>query len=168
MAKVWEPAFPQLGTYEDHSPATPPGGPFTPYNCWAFAAGESLKRWEPDPSNQYFWPAEAPREYTIPAFVAAYGTIGYERCSDGSLEVSYEKIVIYTTPDGVVRHAARQLSDGRWISKMGHAEDIIHGTPEALNNSPYGQAVLYMGRPRPRVWQPIHGWFGNFRFLLAS
>jgi hypothetical protein len=40
MPKAWEPAFPQLGIYEDHSPRTPYRGKLARYNCWVFAAGE--------------------------------------------------------------------------------------------------------------------------------
>jgi hypothetical protein len=56
MPKAWEPAFPYLGVYECHSPPTPIGGPHPRYNCYAFAAGENSKRWEPDPSGQCYWP----------------------------------------------------------------------------------------------------------------
>jgi hypothetical protein len=165
MGKAWEPLFPRLGIYEDHSPTTYAGGPFPRYNCWAFAAGETLRRWEPDPSGQYYWPDVAPREYTVPAFMAAYKSIGYKHCANALPERSCEKIVIYATADGRVTHAARQLSDGRWISKLGDAEDIIHQRPESLSSMVYGQPVQFMKRPIAREWTPIHGWFGAIRFL---
>jgi hypothetical protein len=165
MAKAWEPHFPQLGIYEDHSPTTYAGGLHPRYNCWAFAAGEILKRWEPDPGNQYFWPAAAPREYTVHAFMAAYGTIGYEHCQNGSLDRSCEKIAIYATFGGIVTHAARQLPDGRWISKLGDEEDIIHQTPESLSSVVYGQPVQFMKRALPdQGW----AWLGPFRFLSET
>jgi hypothetical protein len=165
MAKAWEPHFPQLGIYEDHSPTTYPGGPHPRYNCWAFAAGENQKRWEPDPSNQYYWPPTAPREYSVPAFMAAYQTKGYEHCANGSLERSAEKIAIYATQDGRVQHAARQLSDGRWISKLGDEEDIIHQTPESLSSTVYGNPVQFMKRAVISQGSALHVWFGPLRFL---
>jgi hypothetical protein len=163
MAKVWESEFPHLGVWECHSPRTPQGGSHPRYNCWAFAAGENTRRWEPDPSNQYYWPSST-REYTVPAFTDAYQTRGYELCADALPDLSCEKIAIYATADGIVRHAARQLSDGRWISKLGDEEDIVHETPESLNSTVYGQPVCFMKRELPRGWA-LHGWFGAIRFL---
>lgn len=145
MAKSWEPAFPHLGKWEEHSPPTLPGGPTPRYNCYAFAAGDNTQRWEPDPANQYYWPPTALRAYTIPAFIQAYQTRRYEVCGDGMQEGGYEKIVIYADI-GIVKHAARQISDGRWLSKLGDAEDIIHETPQALAGAVYGQPVCYLMR----------------------
>jgi hypothetical protein len=148
MPKAWEPAFPQLGIYEDHSPRTPYRGKLARYNCWAFAAGEDHRRWDPDPGGQYYWPPGTARAYTIPAFVAAYGTRGYKLCGHGKLRSTQEKIVIYATPNGIVQHAARQLQDGRWISKMGDEEDIIHRDPMSLIGTYYGKPVLFLQRRR--------------------
>jgi hypothetical protein len=58
--------------------------------------------------------------------VQAYETIGYSICEDGELEEGFEKIALYATSDGEVTHAARQLSNGRWTSKLGRWEDIEH------------------------------------------
>ena len=147
MPKVWEPAFPNLGAYECHSPRTPIGGPDPRYNCWAFAAGENLKRWEPDPSGQYYWPQGVPRNYSIAAFSGTYQTVGYEPCADGVLTQGVEKIVLYALASGRVTHAARQISDGRWISKLGDEEDISHQFPNSLVSVCYGYPVLFMSRP---------------------
>jgi hypothetical protein len=149
MAKSWEPAFPHLGEWEEHSLPTPPGGPTTRYNCYAFAAGDNTQRWEPDPAQQYYWPPTVPREYTVPAFIQAYRTCRYEVCGDGLQERGYEKIAIYADGSGIVRHAARQISDGRWLSKLGDAEDIIHEAPQSLASPIYGQPVCYLRRPKP-------------------
>ena len=92
MPKAWEPAFPYLGVYECHSPPTPIGGPHPRYNCYAFAAGENSKRWEPDPSGQCYWPPGIPRNYGVAAFGSAYGTLGYQPCADGGRIPGYEKI----------------------------------------------------------------------------
>lgn len=63
----------------------------------------------------------------VELFLAA----GYELCGDGSLEDRYEKIAIYAK-DGEPTHAARQLGDGRWTSKLGKYEDIEHDSLDAL------------------------------------
>jgi hypothetical protein len=148
MAKWWEAKFPHLGVWEFHSPRTPPGGRHPRYNCWAFAAGENTRRWEPDPGNQYYWPSSM-REYTVPAFIDAYRSHGYELCADGFLDHSCLKIAIYATVDGVVKHAARQLPNGRWTSKLGDEEDIIHEAPESLSSTDYGQPVCFMKMELP-------------------
>ncbi len=119
------------------------------YNCIAYAAGRTDVYWWPDsfaPPLDDYWPANVTREETIEAFVELYGTFDYELCSDGSLESGYEKVAIYaigTTPT----HAAKQLPDGRWTSKLGIAEDIQHHNVECLNGPCYGQPVRFMRRP---------------------
>jgi len=89
-------------------------------------------------------------EETREAFVEAYGTIGFEECADGSLEAGFEKIALYGTADGP-KHAARQLSDGSWTSKLGPFEDITHQTLESLHDhglTPYGHVVAFLRRQK--------------------
>jgi hypothetical protein len=111
--------------------------------------GDNTQRWEPDPAEQYYWPPDVLREYTVPAFIRAYQTCRYELCADGLQERGYEKIVVYADRYGLVKHAARQISDGRWLSKLGDAEDIIHEAPQSLSSPIYGQPVCYLKRPKP-------------------
>jgi hypothetical protein len=88
----------------------------------------------------------------VEAFVRAYATLDYVRCVDGLLEADFEKVAIYATNDAgqpVPTHAARQLSDGRWTSKLGNHEDIEHTNPAAVNCPTYGDIVVYLKRPRP-------------------
>lgn len=82
------------------------------------------------------------------AFVAAFATIGYQPCLDGSLEDGFEKLAIYHLPSGV-QHAARQLSSGRWTSKLGSLEDIEHSSPAELEGAIYGTVVQYVRRAVP-------------------
>jgi hypothetical protein len=97
------------------------------YNCFAWAAGEDDRWWNPlEPENPYYWVEGVPGELTIAAFVQAYGTLGYEPCEDEGFEVGLEKIALYATADGEVTHAARQLANGKWTSKLGRWEDIEH------------------------------------------
>ena len=87
-------------------------------------------------------------ESDVAAFVAAFSTLGYEPCTDGTLEDGFEKIAIYRSPSGI-QHAARQLSTGKWTSKLGSLEDIEHATPAELEGSEYGQVVQYLRRDLP-------------------
>jgi hypothetical protein len=83
------------------------------------------------------------------------GTIGYIECEDGSLEPGFEKIAIYAvqeTGGGLTpTHAAKQLADGRWTSKLGPYEDIEHTLLENVNCPTYGAAVAYLKRSRPQA-----------------
>jgi hypothetical protein len=67
---------------------------------------------------------------------------------DGNLEAGYEKIAIYYRPGTVdFLHVARQLSDGRWTSKLGRGEDITHNTVEGLEGvGAYGRVARFMRR----------------------
>ena len=46
-------------------------------------------------------------------------------------------------------HAARQLPNGKWTSKLGKAEDVEHESPEDVAGGVYGEVVQFMRRPRP-------------------
>ncbi len=67
-----------------------------------------------------------PLEETLSAYIQAYQTLGYEPCDSTDLEDGYEKIVLYINEEGIPTHAAKQLSTGKWSSKLGDLEDIEH------------------------------------------
>ena len=117
------------------------------YNCIAFAADIETEWWWPDPNGEAKWPAGVKREERLECFAEAFGTLGYQGCEDGSLEAAYEKVALYSQ-NGVPTHAAKQLPDGRWKSKLGSWEDIEHNTVKAVEEHIYGKAVLYMRRAR--------------------
>jgi len=43
-------------------------------------------------------------------------------------------------------HAARQLPDGRWTSKLGRLEDIEHDTPDDVAGGLYREVAQFMKR----------------------
>ena len=120
----------------------------TTYNCIAWAAGINDQWWQPDPYYAYYWPEGVPRESTLAAYEAAYRTVGFEVCKDGTYEEGYEKIVIYIDASNVPQHAARLLDESTWTSKLGPFIDISHDTPEVLEGPSYGTASVYMKRGR--------------------
>lgn len=130
--------FPALRAsgFEVTSPATPA------YNCIAWAAGENGRWWWPNPFG--YWPDGVPVEETVEAFVLAYRTLGYEPCADGELEAGYEKVAIFSL-NGKPTHAARQLPDGKWTSKLGMQVDLSHGLG-ALNGPQYGEPTSFVRR----------------------
>jgi hypothetical protein len=134
--------FPHLAAtgYRITSPAT------RTYNCFAWAAGEDDRWWNPlEPNSPYYWPDGVPAELTIAAFIQAYQTLGYEPCESSEFESGFEKIAIYTTPDGEPTHVARQLPNGKWTSKLGRWEDIEHEL-EGLTSEMYGSVKQVLKR----------------------
>lgn len=111
------------------------------YNCIAWAAGEQDFWWWPG----RFWPKDVPPAETRLAFIKAFATKGYEECGGPELEAGYEKICLYEKL-GRPKHAARQLQNGIWTSKLGMENDISHEL-EALSGKQYGKPVLFMRRP---------------------
>jgi hypothetical protein len=130
MTGSWQPQeFPDLASHAHvvRSPRT------NRYNCIAWAAGNNSRWWWPDAANTGYWPPNIPREETVDAFVQAYALQGYVQCNDGAQESGFEKIAVYAVRSGidmVPTHAARQLADGQWTSKLGTCEDIDHDAPE--------------------------------------
>ncbi len=123
----------------------------TTYNCIAFAIGDEESWWWP--SEEGYWPDNVPLEVSVQAFIEAFGTRGYVPCLDSSLEPEFEKVALYgrIALDGNLRptHAAKQLPDGRWASKLGPLEDVEHFTLEAVSCPTYGAPVCYLRRQRP-------------------
>ncbi len=117
------------------------------YNCIAWAAGDNATWWEPDRAKGLYWPPGVVRTISLSALVEAFETLGYEPCEDGAVETDFEKIAIYARESGKPTHAARQLENGRWTSKLGPMEDIEHSL-EGLTGSDYGRVARYLRRPR--------------------
>lgn len=136
--------FPKLrgAAYKITSPAQ------VDYNCVGWAAGDDSRWWEPDSFFQYYWPEDAPRQYTLAAYAGAFQALGFEVCRDASLEAGIEKVALFSAPDGRSTHAARQLEDGTWTSKLGQLEDIQHQTLDHVSGGDYGQPVVFLKRYR--------------------
>jgi hypothetical protein len=101
------------------------------YNCVAFAAGVTNRKWWPDFHPDFYWPPGSPRINTIASFIKAFETLGYESCNDGKYEHGFEKVVFYVK-DGLPTHAALQVGRNKWKSKLGNWYDVEH-TAEALS-----------------------------------
>lgn len=117
------------------------------YNCFAWALGDD-SQWI-DPTVDYARATtNVSNESQFDSVVELFRQAGYEVCGDDSLEDGYEKVAIYAK-DGEPTHAARQLSDGRWTSKLRKYEDIEHDLLDALNGEgfgEYGRVALFMFR----------------------
>lgn len=142
MSTTIEDLFPHLQAtgYEITSP------PSTEYNCIAWAAHEDDRWWWPDPAGIGYWPDNSRREENVGVFVQLFNTLGYAPCDIPELEPGFEKMAIFVNPNGVPTHVARQLSNGRWTSKLGKAEDIEHSL-EGLEGTAYGSVAQILRRP---------------------
>jgi hypothetical protein len=120
------------------------------YNCIAFVVGDTRRKWWPGEYHPFispdYWPRTAPNEETLKAFTIALGTVGYSPCTEANPEPGYEKVALYAARDEI-KHAALQLEDGTWRSKLASDEDIEHTLP-GLEGPAYGKVVAYLKRPR--------------------
>ena len=112
----------------------------TAYNCVAWAVGESHRWWEPGID----WPV--PHGDDLVTLINLFASLGYGPCDRDGLEAGYEKVALYADDLGDWTHAARQLPDGWWTSKLGQAADILHRTPHALVGDAYGEVRAIMKR----------------------
>jgi hypothetical protein len=130
-------------TDDNHSVTT---GKDNAYNCIAWAAGDTVNWWWPQ--GPYYWPPNVPRNLTMDAFCKAFEAQGYVRCADGSVEAGFEKIAIFgkqnAAGDIIPTHAARQMPDGNWTSKLGVHEDIEHDKVDGVSCPSYGAAIIFL------------------------
>lgn len=135
--------FPNLNN-KQFSITSPPD---TKYNCIAWAAGDITDWWDPD--EDHYWPPSVPREVTLDAVIGAFKTLGYEECRNEIFEPGHEKVAVYGKEDNgniLPTHAARQLKDGQWTSKLGELVDIKHSHPEDLSGNIYGKPIAFLRR----------------------
>ncbi|MXZ92075.1 MAG: hypothetical protein F4Z05_11465 [Chloroflexi bacterium] len=119
------------------------GEPTTQYNCIAYAAGYASDWWWPDGIN--YWPPWATPTERTESLIEVFDGLGYEQCDDSHAETGYQKVALYEE-EGEMKHAAVQMSDGAWRSKMGQGPLIEHRSPESLSGGIYGDATVYMRR----------------------
>jgi hypothetical protein len=117
------------------------------YNCIAWAIGDTGNWWERDEDGMGYWPPGVPRGYSLDAYLRAFESVGFERCDSSDLEPGFGKVAVFANATGPT-HAARQLGDGKWTSKLGPSEDIEH-VLEALagdDGDECGQVVQVLKR----------------------
>jgi hypothetical protein len=117
------------------------------YNCIAWACGDNSKWYWPDSSEISYWPDEVPRQVTIEAFIKLFERLDYFLAQNGEMEIGFEKIAIFVDEDSKPTHAARQLDNGLWTSKLGPNHDISHSI-FSMSNGVYGNVSVFMKRRR--------------------
>jgi hypothetical protein len=90
---------------------------------------------------------------TVQSFVQAFATLGYKDSQSAYFKLGFQKVAIYASSIGLVRHMARQHFLGRgWLSKPGSLEDLLHPTLESIEGDPsptsndYGVVVQILER----------------------
>ena len=113
------------------------------YNCIAYAAGDTTEWWWPN--GIVYWPPWATLDNRMESLKEVFAGLEYEQCEDGNVEEGYEKVALYEV-QGRFEHAALQMPNGRWRSKMGAGPVIEHRSPESLSGGMYGNPTVYMRR----------------------
>ncbi len=122
------------------------------YNCVAWAADWEMNLWwEPFLKGPgIYWP-DVPEGYYIDNYARAFATIGYVECalSDKHHEPGFDKIALYRGQLDLFSHVSKQLHNGKWTSKLGRGNDIVHNSLEAFEDCAYrfGSVAKIMRRP---------------------
>ena len=114
------------------------------YNCIAWALGLNDAKWDPSP--WYYWPRSVPRNHAVSTIEAIFSSFGFVKCESGNAEEGFGKVAIFSVDGVEYAHIARQLSDGRWTSKLGNLEDITHADCNSLTGQEYGSVLSWMRR----------------------
>ena len=124
------------------------------YNCiaWAFHYNNRWM-WPKTPGSFWvdgwsYWPDGIEHSEDVSFFIKAFEQKGYCVCDNSSFEDGFRKVALYVKKDTTeCTHAARQLSNGKWTSKLGRLNDIQHGTPYSIEGDYYGVVHCIMKIP---------------------
>lgn len=122
------------------------------YNCISWAMNVSNRWTWPPMSNAIieddeYWPDDIENTVSLVAFIRLFAKEGFIVCENDSYEDGYEKIALYSK-GGYCTHAARQLPNGNWTSKLGPLNDIIHRNLKSLEGEFYGRVACCMKRKK--------------------
>jgi hypothetical protein len=135
-------SFPRLNEeYEVLAPAS------ASYNCIGWSLGTT---------SSWVWPTEGGQPVYLHHFDSLYASHGFRRVARLSFKrvPGMEKIVLYgvrrSDGSGQPTHAAVQMSDGSWSSKLGSLPLIRHLHPNDVAGPSYGAPwVMYVRRRLP-------------------
>ena len=115
------------------------------YNCIAWANQHSDIWWWPYPSLDGVceWPIPDHNSHES-TLIALFESRGFILCDDWQFDKAFVKVALYVDNTGDFTHAARQDRAGLWKSKLGPSFDIVHGSPQSIENQTYGSAKHFM------------------------
>ena len=100
------------------------------YNCIAYAAGDPSQPWSDAPED--YWPPQVPRTPTIRGLENLFKWLGFKKCHNLRLEPGHQKVALYASKN-LWTHAALQMQNGCWRSKLGKKGPLIeHQTPHGV------------------------------------
>lgn len=139
-------AFPGL-RYDSDFCITSPSDP--DYNCiaWAFGRNDCWMWPEDDVDGINVWPVDSAGQTNIETFIEAFELIGFTECCEDNMEEGFQKVALYCYPDSrECTHAALQLKNGLWTSKLGCSNDIQHSSPYSIQGRLYGNVACLLRR----------------------
>jgi hypothetical protein len=117
------------------------------YNCIGWSVGNTTA---------WVWPGQAGQDIQLADFDSLYSYYGFRRVAglDYKPVPGSDKVVLYALrrADGSISltHAALQLRDGSWSSKLGSLPLIRHLHPDDVAGPSYGVPYVLYVRPRNR------------------
>jgi hypothetical protein len=114
------------------------------YNCIAWAFKDNRRHWWPNKRRSY-WPVQTLGLSVADAFDKWFETDGWEQCAESDHEPGYEKVALYGV-QGQPTHAARQLDNGLWTSKLGPDIDLTHSLHDLIGPA-YGVPMRFFRKP---------------------
>lgn len=126
--------------------------PDVDYNCVGHALDDRRNLWPTGYAN--WWPRPA-TEDTIEEFTETLALYQYYPCDSDIQEPNFEKIALYSI-NNIPTHVARQLTNGKWTSKLSERLDIEHDTLNTMYDFPpelnchvaYGGATHFFKRSK--------------------
>ncbi|MCL2313586.1 MAG: hypothetical protein FWC41_14105 [Firmicutes bacterium] len=95
----------------------------------------------------HYWPDGVEDNEDVTAFIDAFQLKGFIVCDSWEHETEYRRIALYVEEGNTkCTHASRELSSGKWTSKLGPYKDIQHGTPFSIEGQDYGKVYCIMKR----------------------
>lgn len=121
------------------------------YNCISWACVYT-DRWiqpsyigRPSLDCVVWWPPDVVEGMGPECLIKLFEYHGYVECDSCFHETGYRKVALYYNEmKNEWTHAARELKNGLWTSKLGSSIDMQHGTPESIECDSYGKIFCYM------------------------
>jgi len=131
------------------------------YNCIAWAGLRNDEFWWPEvvpydylDGVKYNWPFKISHNDNLQFFVELFSNLGYIEESNNieNEQPNYRKIALFIKAGSNISerfsskctHAARQMKNGFWASKLGRFQDIEHSNPYDLEGDTYGILAIIL------------------------
>jgi hypothetical protein len=94
-----------------------------------------------------FYHEDGSLDVRLSTYIDYFTRLGFNEIDGKELQERVLKIAIYSDNNNDFKHVSRQLQDnGKWVSKIGDWEDIVHDSPEALLGKSYGTKLVILAK----------------------